>query len=45
MQALTQYITGVATPKATTSGFWYTVLAFWTGPNMTGKKCIAPLES
>jgi hypothetical protein len=36
LQALTQYIQDGVTPKATTSGFWYVVLAFWTGPNMSG---------
>lgn len=35
-QALTQYIQGVATPKATTAGFWYTLLSFFTGSNQTG---------
>lgn len=35
-QAATQYIQGPATPAATSSGFWYTVLALYTGPNMTG---------
>jgi hypothetical protein len=36
LQAATQWIASVATPKATTSGFWYIVLAFYTGPNMNG---------
>lgn len=36
MQAATSYIQSVATPKATTSGFWYFLLAFYTGPGMTG---------
>lgn len=35
-QSATQFITGTVTPKATTAGFWYTVFAFFTGPNMTG---------
>lgn len=36
LQAATQYIQDGATPAATTSGFWYVVFAFYTGPNMTG---------
>lgn len=35
-QAATQFIQGPVTPKATTSGFWYVVFAFYTGPNQTG---------
>lgn len=36
LQAATQWIADAVTPKATTAGFWYAVLAFFTGPNMTG---------
>jgi hypothetical protein len=35
-QATTQYIQGVVTPKATTSGFWYVVFSLFSGPNQTG---------
>jgi hypothetical protein len=35
-QAATQWIAGPATPAATSAGLWYFVLAFYTGPNMTG---------
>lgn len=35
-QASTQFVQGTATPAATTSGFWYTLFSFFTGPNMTG---------
>lgn len=38
LQAATGWIQSVATPKATTSGFWYVVLAFYTGPTMNGGK-------
>lgn len=36
LQAATQYIQDAVTPKATTSGFWYTVFAWYVGPNQTG---------
>jgi hypothetical protein len=36
LQAATQWIAGVAIPAATSAAFWYIVLSFWTGPNMTG---------
>jgi len=36
LQAATDWIADGATPKATTSGFWYHVLAFYSGPNMGG---------
>ena len=36
LQAATQYIQDGAIPAATTSGFYYIVLAFYTGANMTG---------
>lgn len=36
LQAATQFIQDSVTPKALTAGFWYTVLAFFTGPNMSG---------
>lgn len=36
LQAATQYIQNGGTPQATTAGLWYGVLAFYTGPNMTG---------
>ncbi len=43
LQAATGYIQSVAIPKAVTAGFWYTVMAWYTGPGMTGIKCIAPV--
>lgn len=36
LQAATQYIQDAVTPQATFAGFWYIVLAFFTGPNMSG---------
>lgn len=36
LQASSQYIQDAVTPKATTAGFWYTVFAFYSGPNQTG---------
>lgn len=36
LQASTQYIQDAVIPKATTSGFWYFLIALWTGPSMTG---------
>ena len=36
LQAATNWIADGVTPKATTAGYWYIVLAFFTGPNMTG---------
>ncbi len=36
LQAATQWIADAVIPKALTAGFWYVVLAFYTGPNMTG---------
>ena len=36
LQAATNYIQDGVTPKATTAGFWYFVLALFTGPNMQG---------
>lgn len=43
LQASTQYIQNGATPAATTSGFWYTCLSFWSGPNQTGGTLIPVL--
>jgi len=36
LQAATQFIQDAVTPKATTAGFWYMLLAYYTGPGMTG---------
>lgn len=36
LQAATQYIQDAVTPKATTAGFWYAVMALYAGPNMSG---------
>jgi hypothetical protein len=36
LQALTQYIQDSVTPQAVFAGFWYVVLAFFTGPNQSG---------
>jgi len=35
LQALTQYIQNGGTPAATTAGFWYCAMAYYSGPNMT----------
>lgn len=36
LQAGTQYVQDAVTPKATTAGFWYLLLALYSGPNCTG---------
>lgn len=36
LQAATNYIQDGVTPKATTAGLWYFVLALFSGPNMAG---------
>ncbi len=43
LQAATQYIQDAVTPQATFAGFWYVVLAFFTGPNMTGGTLLSVL--
>lgn len=42
-QADTQYITGPATPQATTAFKWYWVPSLWSGPNLCLGSNIAPV--
>lgn len=43
LQAATQYITDAVIPKATTAGFWYFVLALYSGPNMATSSAMQPV--
>jgi len=36
LQSSSQYIQDGVTPKATTAGLWYFVIALFTGPNIQG---------